>query len=422
MNMNKTTRTAILATAAFCVCAPAHASLPEIKSPQDAEGVLMRVIENVSQGLKTSARPKMNPRRDGIEAVSDTPTISLGADDLTPFDETLLSKGKFALSSENVGARFLGYSELPNREDVVYALSYQPEVLSPAESAIPISSPESVRLSMADIIRNQLSTSYDLEVIDGESGYERLLSLAENNGVARSPSTISSEAYESDEPELVPQQAAFMSPQMNIQAPSQTFSGNIMGMDPAAAMLNTLSGDHLARLSPEQITALVMAAQGRPMDIQAMRAASQQAQPSVQQIAQATTPVMNGIPSLDYRGDDLPTPQVISAADVPTGSMPFEASTNSFLPADPVAPAPVEVGDGQNLLLKGWSLGLTGTGEIGMYMVGDPGSIIEISEGMVVGPLGAVKSLTMENGNIIAKFSSGEEMVSPAALVSMTSL
>lgn len=58
--------------------------------------------------------------------------------------------------------------------------------------------------------------------------------------------------------------------------------------------------------------------------------------------------------------------------------------------------APVTVGHGESLVLRGWNLGLTGSGQIGMYLEGDPNSVIELSEGMVVGGVGEVLTALME--------------------------
>lgn len=404
--------TVLLGTASV----PALAEMPSITSPGETMGVLERKVDVSSI---VSLRPLPRPLSVIEKSEKERKVIfSKGADiesaPLSVFETAFLSQDGFKLKAG--GRPFDAHkianetytSEFPN-----YALAHLPSeqpaiVVAEAQPARPLD-------PMVEVIRQTLSGTYEMSSEDGDSGYNRLLSLAEGNGYARNPAVISSEAYVEKTNE-VPSQ-----PEAVAQVEPNQFRGTVMGMDPAAAILNSISKDQLANMSPEQITALVMAAQGRPMDVQALTMA--RASASQVMSSQMVPHPLSGIPSLDYRGDSLPTPQVISAADVPSGSMPFDTNAMTLAQSStPAPPAPMRVGDGQNLLLKGWSLGLTGTGEIGMYMVGDPGSIIEISEGMVIGPLGTVQSLRMENGNIIAKFSTGEEMVSPAALVSMASL
>lgn len=155
---------------------------------------------------------------------------------------------------------------------------------------------------------------------------------------------------------------------------------------------------------------------------------------------------LDGIPSLDYRGE-LPAAMAISASDVPDGSSPFApaetAGAQGMVPTMPaqagqpyVDPnmiagmmaaygmgqaqqpsAPVSVGDGHNLLLQGWKLGMTGSGQIGMYLEGDPNSVIELSKGMVVGSIGRVTDVAREGEEIVARFESGDEIRSPVGMV-----
>ena len=412
----------ILSVLASVAAVPAFAAGPNILAPGETAGVLQRTLDI---GLMKSARPLPRPAALLKDVPAPTPIVmeaalTVEAAPLTPMEAVRMSGEPFALTE--AGLMKFSYDALTNpapTQMLAFALPgglADPDapaytVLAEAETA-----PAAPVDPMVEVIRRTLSGSYEMTESDGDGGFDRLLSLAEGRGEVQAAAIVSSEAYEFEAP--VNAEASQIAAELTGTTPASA-SGTIMGMDPAAALLSSLPQGLLASLTPEQLSAMVMAAQGRPVDMTAMRAAAQPQMASVPGGALA----MPGIPSLDYRGDDLPTPQVISAADVPAGSMPFDS--NAFLPSSQpaaAAPAPVQVGDGQNLLLKGWTLGLTGSGEIGMYMVGDPGSIIEISEGMVIGPLGMVQSLTMENGNIIAKFSSGEEMVSPAALVSMASL
>lgn len=409
-----------LSVLASVAAVPAFANGPSISAPGETIGVLQRTLDIA---MIKSLRPL--PRPAALLQAAPTPAplvlaapLSLDTAPLTAMETLRLSGEPFALTT--AGAPDLSYDAVMNARFASAAPFTLPGGVADPQAVMSEVMVADVEITpavpedpMIAVIRSTLSGNYEMSEADGDGGFDRLLSLAEGRGQAQAPATVSADAYEFEAPDAESAVSDLAS------APSaQTGPGAIMGMDPAAALLSSLPQGLLASLSPEQLSAMVMAAQGRPVDMTAMRAAQQpQQQPQM-----AAALAMPGIPSLDYRGDDLPTPQIISASDVPAGSMPFD--TNAFLPSSQPAPAPapVQVGDGQNLLLKGWTLGLTGSGEIGMYVVGDPGSIIEISEGMVIGPLGTVQSLTMENGNIIAKFSSGEEMVSPAALVSMASL
>lgn len=412
----------ILGALLSCSAFPVHAENPSILSPSETEGVLERVLDI---SMMTSVRPIARPasilaQAEDARKIEFSPALSVSDAPLSPFEMTLLSSAQsFSLTdvADPVWLRAVINDEIPApkrfalhhvegglADDIMVAHLGEPEIVLPLDP-------------MVEAIRQRLSGTYEISSSDGDSGYNRLLSLAEGGGYARNAATISAEAYVEDDEEVSQDLAQTASLEMQ---PTQSMRPTVMGMDPAAAILNSLSKEHLANMTPDQITALVMAAQGRPMDLQALNASRMQ--PGAGMMTQMAAQPLSGIPSLDYRGDSLPTPQIISASDVPAGSMPFDSTAMLATQVAQSAPEPMRVGDGQNLLLKGWSLGLTGTGEIGMYMVGDPGSIIEISEGMVIGPLGTVQSLTMENGKIIAKFSTGEEMVSPAALVSMASL
>lgn len=161
------------------------------------------------------------------------------------------------------------------------------------------------------------------------------------------------------------------------------------------------------------------------------------------QMAQAP---LDGVPSLDYRGA-LPEAMAISASDVPAGSSPFapvDMTGQMAMPGTMSAPAgypyvdpnmiagvmagygagqmqapsaPVTVGHGENLLLQGWQLGLTGSGQIGMYLEGNPSSVIELSEGMVMGSIGRVLNVGREGDEIVARFDSGDEIRSPVGMV-----
>lgn len=383
---------------------------PSISPPDQTQGVMERQLE--IPAVRTSARPVPRPKTvppadEGAKENADT----AGGFPLPAW----AGQNEFALPAATDAGflRKVALGEPVERE--VFALntdapfvyekrgtllaSVQPETLVPA-GPVDVMNSEIMRI---------LADSYDMSVVDGDSGYEQLLNLAEGKFDDEPAAMISPDSYEFPVEEQVAEAPAFNGIQTSP-------TGLVMGMDPAAAILNSLSQQQVAAMSPDQISALVMAAHGRPMDIRQM--AQQQYVPAQQPAAHT---VMAGIPSLDYRGDAMPQPQVISAADVPAGSMPF-AEPGLMMAAAPQPQAPIVVGNGENILLKGWKLGLTGSGGIGMYMNGDPGSIIEITEGMVVGPLGAVERITMEQGNIIAKFTSGEVMTSPAALVNMASL
>lgn len=391
---------------------------PVILSPQDSEGILHR---NIDRSAFLSVRPL--PRPDWIEEKYDVPErgITLSSEDfpLSSIELSYLSGEQFGLDVKKSSALRISFEDEYVPQGEFYLKGKRFEIV---EAPIMVAEVRKPTDPMMDRIHSILETSYGDMNVDGDNGYDRLISLAENNGEAREAAVISSDEYVVEEP--VAQVHAVETAQNNfVQAPQMSSTaGTIMGQDPAVVMLSSMSDDLIARLSPEQMNALVMAAQGKPIQYQPQVQQAQQV-PVSQPFAQAP---LSGIPSLDYRGEDLPTPQIISASDVPSGSMPFsEESLTQAMQTAQIAnnmPAPVSVGDGQNLLLKGWKLGLTGTGAIGMYMDGDPGSIIEISEGMVVGPLGSVERLTMENGNIVARFSSGEVMTSPAALVSLASL
>lgn len=423
-------KTIIGATLLLSVAAQATwAEGPAISSPDATVGVFERVLD---VSALTSVRPLPKPASIASRAVT-TPVkkeagITLTDTDAMPFNQYIQAGVAYRLSSTSE-QNALSFVSDPSKTPSAFTYALVRDVPASVEQIIAESAIIKPLDPMSAIIEQTLSGSYGADSTDtnadGNSGYDRLLNLAEGIAYDRAPAMVSADAYVSDDATSpgstfeadIMQTAAAPAP-----APAAGFSGTVMGMDPAAAILNSLSKEHLANMSPDQITALVMAAQGRPMDLRAAMS-PQVPQGASPQLGQAFAAPLNGIPSLDYRGDALPTPQVISAADVPAGSSPFAA--NSFVQSTSTpaaAPAPMHVGDGQNLLLKGWTLGLTGSGAIGMYMVGDPGSIIEISEGMVVGPLGALDSLRMENGNIIAEFSSGEVMTSPAALVSMASL
>ena len=389
---------------------------PVILSPQDSEGILHR---NIDSSAFLSVRPL--PRPDWIEEKYDVPErgITLSSEDfpLSSIELSYLSGEQFGLDVTKSSALRISFEDEYVPQGEFYLKGKRFEIV---EAPIMVAEVRKPTDPMMDRIHSILETSYGDMNVDGDNGYDRLISLAENNGEAREAAVISSDKYVVEDP--VTETSALEMTQNNLvqnpQTPTQGM-GTIMGQDPAVVMLSSMSDDLIARLSPEQMNALVMAAQGKTIQYQPQVQQSPVSQP----FAQAP---LSGIPSLDYRGEDLPTPQIISASDVPSGSMPFsEESLTQAMQTAQIAnnmPAPVSVGDGQNLLLKGWKLGLTGTGAIGMYMDGDPGSIIEISEGMVVGPLGSVERLTMENGNIVARFSSGEVMTSPAALVSLASL
>lgn len=399
-----------LATLPFLFIASGSYALsgPTITAPDVTEGVTERRLE-ISQ-IMSSERPVPRPaslrtdEESGVKSydVADFPLPSwVGKNafilhaQADPDFLRRIANGEHA----RTGPFVLNTESLLDYDNRTLALDTSP--VNPET----VAGPEDV---MKTEILRILANSYDMDVVDGDDGYEQLLNLAEGRGADEPAAVISSDSYEFPDDTVADKQDSYPVEQMRTAS-----VGTVMGMDPAAAILNSLSQQQVAAMSPEQISALVMAAHGNPMDI---RSLTQQAQPTPMMQAPVHT-VMAGIPSLDYRGDDLPRPQVISAADVPSGSMPFSDQTMAPEPQEPIV-----VGDGQNILLKGWKLGLTGSGGIGMYVAGDPGSVIEISEGMVVGPLGKVDKLTMEQGNIIARFTSGEVLTSPAALVSMASL
>ena len=202
-----------------------------------------------------------------------------------------------------------------------------------------------------------------------------------------------------------------------------------------AVLLQTGKGRSIVRrLAPRQVAAL---GQLQPAQVTAATMAGMvQGVPRPAPATMAMAPaLLEGIPSLDYRGpapagmvppspDMLPAPVVISAADVPAGSAPFsppatEAGMAPAMmmaaaePAPPVVQAPVVAGDGTNLLLSGWKVGLTGTGTIGMFRERDPGSVIELDADMVVGALGRVRDFGFEDEQIVVTFESGEEITGP---------
>lgn len=394
----------VLATGAYAAPGPA------ISPPDKTEGVMERQLQ--MPALMTSARPV--PRPDSAPRPAEP--AEKNADTAGGFPlPSWAGQNEFVLPSATDPAFLRKVALGEPMERGAFALNTSAPIVyekratlfASAEDSPATAGPEDVMNS--EILRI-LGGSYDMTVVDGEDGYEQLLNLAEGKFEDEPAAMISPDSYEFPAEDQVAEAPAPSGVQTSP-------TGLVMGMDPAAAILNSLSQQQVAAMTPDQISALVMAAHGRPMDIRQMPQAQSQYVPAQQPMPQA---VMAGIPSLDYRGDALPQPQVISAADVPAGSMPF--AEPMMLAAAPKPQEPIVVGNGENILLKGWKLGLTGSGGIGMYMNGDPGSIIEITEGMVVGPLGAVERITMEQGNIIARFTSGEVMTSPAALVNMASL
>lgn len=199
-------------------------------------------------------------------------------------------------------------------------------------------------------------------------------------------------------------------------------------------------------LTNEQMMTLIMAMANRPQVPASYLMPPVPYQPApMQPVTMNQAPAtLDGVPSLDYRGEDLPPTEAISAEGVPAGASPFSPEVLSGEMPQPVAyqaqsygvpahyptqyqpapyqpPAPAIVGDGSNLLLAGWKVGLTGSGGVGLYIEGDPSSIVEISEGMVVGILGSVSEISFQDGEIIASFTSGESVRGPARIVMSTS-
>lgn len=394
----------------FAMTVSAHAATgPVITAPDQTEGVLQRQLVQKTDIVRPLPNPRRShsedakvshekPEHKPVDLATEFPLPAWLTKDgymlpaKTDWDLTRLVTLGIPKVSQTYALDLTATNDYERRNSGGVMVAFEPVIMTPDDM-------------MNEVIRSTLSQSYDMDVIDGQSGYEQLLSMAEGR-VEVEPLSVSSESY--DFPEEASENTESVVPASYAQTPAV---GQVMGMDPAAAILNSLSQQQVSIMSPDQITALVLAAHGKPMNLMTQQAAA----PSM---PVANAAVMPGIPSLDYRGEDMPTPQVISAADVPAGSMPFsDSAVSSSAP-----PPPTVVGDGSNILMKGWRLGLTGGGAIGMYKEGDPGSIVEVSEGMVIGPLGAIQRLTMENGNIIAKFSSGEVMTSPATLLNMASL
>lgn len=198
------------------------------------------------------------------------------------------------------------------------------------------------------------------------------------------------------------------------------------------------------QLTNEQVMALIMTMAANRPQVPASYLMPQPVAPQPQPQPVSVAPSLDGIPSLDYRGEDLPEPAAIASDSIPAGASPFSPEVLNGtvpqaaayqaqaygVPAQYAAPyqqpmyqpsPPAVVGDGSNLLLAGWKVGLTGSGGVGMYIEGDPSSIVEISEGMVVGILGSVSEISFQNGEIIASFSSGESVRGPARIVMSTS-
>lgn len=397
----------ILVVASGAYAAPG----PSISPPDQTQGVMERQLE--TPRANTSGRPLPKPMDATAVMTKAEHNTEVASGFPLPF---WAGQNDFVLPAATDPAflRTVALGELVSRDSYALDLSvpivYAKRGVSfePSESAL-LASAEPEDVMKSEIMRI-LSDSYDMNVVDGDGGYEQLLDMAEGRTDDAPAAMISPDSYE------FPAEQVAEAEDTNPVDLQTSPTGLVMGMDPAAAILNSLSQQQVAAMSPDQISALVMAAHGRPMNVKPPL--QQQYVAPLQPVAHS---VMAGIPSLDYRGEELPEPQVISAADVPAGSTPF-SEPSVILASAAQAQEPIHVGNGENILLKGWKLGLTGSGGIGMYMNGDPGSIIEISEGMVVGPLGAVEKITMEQGNIIARFSSGEVMTSPAALVNMASL
>lgn len=428
-------KTAVLLCCTFFPFQALALNGPLISSPQDTEGVVKRDVErlDVKNEKDENGRPPRKPVR-GEAASSQENNDEQTVEDSWKMPTEFLSKSPYELKYEIRGDFLMKVARGENvtRPEFKLATDFSgvvPRVQIAAEERVVIlPTRPKPRDAMSNYAIAHLADLYGIKEIDGDEGYDRLLMLAEGKeDFQQKAAQISAESYE------FPEVAEPLSAESEVgAAPVMNFVQQTGMIDPAAAILNSLSQEQVQALTPQQITAVVMAAHGKSMDLVQASMMQPQAQPM------SAPAVLQGIPSLDYRGDQLPAATAISARDVPDGSMPFSDPSNVQAPpqasmpqplqqpqmimASKPASEPVVVGNGENLLLKGWKLGLTGTGHIGMYMSGDPGSIIEISEGMVIGPLGSIEKLSMENGEIIARFSTGEVMTSPAALVSLASL
>lgn len=240
----------------------------------------------------------------------------------------------------------------------------------------------------------------DMEVITGIASGDagRRIAALSRVVAGQSPVIASDEAYEFPDPPEAP-----AGPGASPLAPVAS-SG-----DPVLDFLRSPDArDLIAGLSPEQIAGMFAGASGYSVPAQGA--------PVLTSTGASAASEISGVPDLDLNMGGV---EEINLSAVPEGSDPI--SGESPLDAVRAAPSgqivipavnpgpPGMIGDGGNLLLRGWEVTRSAAGAPVLVLENRPESEVMISEGAVVGALGRIDSIIeSDDGSLRVSFSSGE--------------